>query len=212
MKLNGNDPVIGNVNEREISPVLDKRSAHSINNLSNFGTINRHKTLQISRNDRRRIRLLNLVRREVAYNHRKTEIPTLKKRTKRKKPALSDRLEKRASRAGGALFSHRPAPAVPSARAGLTSGFGTGPGVPPQPGPPARETRSRGRGAPLRAAQRVAATILSCAPPLRRGGGARPISGARLRASPPLHLRPINQVVSLGPYRREGQSRGRLPA
>ena len=42
--------------------------------------------------------------------------------------------------------------------------------------------------------------------------GARPISGARLRASRPLHLRPINQVVSLGPYRREGPSRGRLPA
>ena len=41
---------------------------------------------------------------------------------------------------------------------------------------------------------------------------ARPISGARLKASPPLHLRPINQVVSLGPYRREGPSRGRLPA
>ena len=52
-----------------------------------------------------------------------------------------------------------------------------------------------------------------------RGGGdvyvsrrARPISGARLRRSRALHLRPINQVVSLGPYRREGPSRGRLPA
>ena len=41
---------------------------------------------------------------------------------------------------------------------------------------------------------------------------ARPISGARLRRSRALHLRPINQVVSLGPYRREGPSRGRLPA
>ena len=51
------------------------------------------------------------------------------------------------------------------------------------------------------------------------GGGAycvsrraRPISGARLRRSRALHLRPINQVVCLGPYRREGPSRGRLPA
>ena len=41
---------------------------------------------------------------------------------------------------------------------------------------------------------------------------ARPISGARLRRSRALHLRPINQVVCLGPYRREGPSRGRLPA
>ena len=37
-------------------------------------------------------------------------------------------------------------------------------------------------------------------------GRARPISGARLSGSPRLHLRPINQVVSLGPYRREGSS------
>ena len=57
--------------------------------------------------------------------------------------------------------------------------------------------------------------------PLRTVGGggtycvsrrARPISGARLRRSRALHLRPINQVVCLGPYRREGPSRGRLPA
>ena len=33
---------------------------------------------------------------------------------------------------GDALLSHRVAPAVPSARVGLTSGFGMGPGVPPQ--------------------------------------------------------------------------------
>ena len=43
----------------------------------------------------------------------------------------------RAPGAGGALVSHRVAPAVPSALAGLTSGFGMGPGVPPPPWPPA---------------------------------------------------------------------------
>ena len=32
---------------------------------------------------------------------------------------------------------------------------------------------------------------------------ARAISAARLRLSPALHLRPINQVVYLGPYRKE---------
>ena len=48
--------------------------------------------------------------------------------------------------------------------------------------------------------------------PCERARRARTISGARLSASPRLHLRPIHQVVSLGPYRREGSSRGRLPA
>ena len=43
----------------------------------------------------------------------------------------------RAPGAGGALLSHRVAPAVPSALAGLTSGFGMGPGVPRPPWPPA---------------------------------------------------------------------------
>ena len=43
----------------------------------------------------------------------------------------------RAPGAGGALVSHRVAPAVPSALAGLTSGFGMGPGVPRPPLPPA---------------------------------------------------------------------------
>ena len=36
----------------------------------------------------------------------------------------------------------------------------------------------------------------------RRRGRARTISSARLRASPPLHLRPIEQVVYLCPYRK----------
>ena len=47
----------------------------------------------------------------------------------------------RAPGAGGALLSHRVAPAVPSALAGLTSGFGMGPGVPRPPWPPARGGR-----------------------------------------------------------------------
>ena len=49
---------------------------------------------------------------------------------------------KRSAAAGGALLSHGAAPAVPSALAGLTSGFGMGPGVPPPPRPPAAAKRS----------------------------------------------------------------------
>ena len=44
---------------------------------------------------------------------------------------------------GDALLSHRVAPAVPSARVGLTSGFGMGPGVPPQQESPAHEQDSK---------------------------------------------------------------------
>ena len=58
--------------------------------------------------------------------------------------------------------------AVPSALGGLTSGFGTGPGVPPLPWPPANKGRSHPPAPParaLRAAQR------SKAPP---GPGPRP--------------------------------------
>ena len=45
-----------------------------------------------------------------------------------------------------------------------------------------------------------------------RKGRARPISAARLSASRRLHLPSINQVVYLGPYRREDSSRDWLPA
>ena len=129
----------------------------------------------------------------------------------------------RAPGAGGALVSHRVAPAVPSALAGLTSGFGMGPGVPRPPGPPAPGGRC-GAGcerAGLRSGRPGGRTALEEKMVLRTVGGggtycvsrrARPISGARLRRSRALHLRPINQVVCLGPYRREGPSRGRLPA
>ena len=129
----------------------------------------------------------------------------------------------RAPGAGGALVSHRVAPAVPSALAGLTSGFGMGPGVPRPPGPPAPGGRcgAGSEGAGLRSGRPGGRTALEEKMVLRTVGGggtycvsrrARPISGARLRRSRALHLRPINQVVCLGPYRREGPSRGRLPA
>lgn len=50
-------------------------------------------------------------------------------------------------------------------------------------------------------------------PPMGRAcGGARPISAARLRRSPALHLRPIELVVYEWPYRREISSRDGLPA
>ena len=49
---------------------------------------------------------------------------------------------KRAASAGGALPSRGASPAVLSALAGLTSGFGMGPGVPPPPRPPADAGRS----------------------------------------------------------------------
>ena len=43
----------------------------------------------------------------------------------------------------------------------------------------------------------------AAAPAGMRRVRARAISAARLRLSPALHLRPINQVVYLGPYRKE---------
>jgi hypothetical protein len=65
----------------------------------------------------------------------------------------------RAAVAGGALVSHRVAPAVPSALAGLTSGFGMGPGVPPPPLPPAAAKRWSRRAGALGAAQRLGKVV-----------------------------------------------------
>ena len=143
----------------------------------------------------------------------------------KKAPARRPGPKCRAS-AGGALLSHGAAPAVPSALAGLTSGFGMGPGVPPPPRPPAAAKRSAPLGAALpgpslgalgaawrgdgvrdgggRAARRACAPRRACP-------GARPISAARLRASRPLHLRPIDLVFCEGAG-VEGSSRGRLRA
>ena len=113
-------------------------------------------------------------------------------------------------------------PAVLSARWGLASGFGTGPGVPPMLWPltggrrppctvsgvsltcPGGRMAYRGgltRGHPR---ARTALHKRSVPRAARCGSGrARAISAARLRTSPSLHLPSIDQVVYLGPYRKE---------
>ena len=112
-------------------------------------------------------------------------------------------------------------PAVLSARWGLASGFGTGPGVPPMLWPLTGGRRppylrcpvsvSRALGAawriggsdsgasscPDRASERSVPRAARCG-----SGRARAISAARLRTSPSLHLPSIDQVVYLGPYRK----------
>ena len=113
-------------------------------------------------------------------------------------------------------------PAVLSARWGLASGFGTGPGVPPMlwpltggrrppytvswvslytcPGGRMAHRRSR-LGGILVPGPRMERWVPRAA---RCGSGrARAISAARLRLSPALHLPSIDQVVYLGPYRKE---------
>lgn len=115
----------------------------------------------------------------------------------------------------------RAGPAVLSARWGLASGFGTGPGVPPMLWP-----LTGGRRPPLRCPGSISACpggrmahrrsrlggILVPGPRMERevpraarcgSGRARAISAARLRLSPALHLPSIDQVVYLGPYRKE---------
>ena len=116
----------------------------------------------------------------------------------------------------------RAGPAVLSARWGLASGFGTGPGVPPMlwpltggrrpplrcPGSHLRAlgaawrigkgTDSGASSCPDRAHERQVPRAARCG-----SGRARAISAARLRLSPALHLPSIDQVVYLGPYRKE---------
>ena len=115
----------------------------------------------------------------------------------------------------------RAGPAVLSARWGLASGFGTGPGVPPMLWPltggrrpplrcPVSHTRALGAAwrigkydsgassCPDRAHERSVPRAARCG-----SGRARAISAARLRLSPALHLPSIDQVVYLGPYRKE---------
>ena len=113
-------------------------------------------------------------------------------------------------------------PAVLSARWGLASGFGTGPGVPPMLWPltggrrppylrcpgsisscPGGRMAHRGgdsgaSSCPDRAHERWVPRAVRCG-----SGRARAISAARLRTSPSLHLPSIDQVVYLGPYRKE---------
>ena len=135
---------------------------------------------------------------------------------------LSAHIEKRPPRARRPALP-QPRAAVLSAKAGLTAGFGMGPGDPRLCGR-ARGGRSPAAqmysslpgplsGATLAAAWRArieddaSRSVLSSR--MRR---ARAISAARLSASPRLHLRPIDQVVYLGPYRKVDSSRRRLPA
>ena len=115
----------------------------------------------------------------------------------------------------------RASPAVLSARWGLASGFGTGPGVPPMLWPLTggrrppylgdRESLPRALGAAWRIGEgdsgaSPCARNRACSASRGRGGAsgrARAISAARLRRSPALHLPSIDQVVYLGPYRKE---------
>ena len=84
-------------------------------------------------------------------------------------------------------------------------------GAPPRlfysslPGTPSGATLA----AAWRAREKIAHRARCLSSRMRR---ARAISAARLSASPRLHLRPIDQVVYLGPYRRVDSSRRRLPA
>ena len=111
-------------------------------------------------------------------------------------------------------------PAVLSARWGLASGFGTGPGVPPMlwpltggrrppfsvsgiayTCPGGRMAHRKGDSGASSCPDRAWALVPRAA---RCGSGrARAISAARLRTSPSLHLPSIDQVVYLGPYRKE---------
>ena len=131
-------------------------------------------------------------------------------------------IEKRPPRARRPALP-QPCAAVLSAKAGLTAGFGMGPGDPRLCGrarggrSPAAQMYSSLPGTPVRGdpggrmagtgEDRASRSVLSSR--MRR---ARAISAARLSASPRLHLRPIDQVVYLGPYRRVDSSRRRLPA
>ena len=115
----------------------------------------------------------------------------------------------------------RAGPAVLSARWGLASGFGTGPGVPPMLWPLTggrrppftvswvsstcpggrmahRKDLTRGHPRARTAHEREVPRAARCG-----SGRARAISAARLRLSPALHLPSIDQVVYLGPYRKE---------
>ena len=137
-------------------------------------------------------------------------------------PGARAHIEKRPPRARRPALP-QPGAAVLSAKAGLTAGFGMGPGDPrlcgrarggrspaalcmeparnPSPGRPWRPHGGHGQKMAHRA---------RCFPSRMRR--ARAISAARLSASPRLHLRPIDQVVYLGPYRKVDSSRRRLPA
>ena len=156
------------------------------------------------------------------YEKRKTPTKARKARRGTSPAGLLGAIEKRPPRARRPALP-QPRAAVLSAKAGLTAGFGMGPGDPrlcgrarggrsprlmiwslpgtPSPGRPWRPHGGHG--------QKIAHRARCLSSRMRR---ARAISAARLSASPRLHLRPIDQVVYLGPYRRVDSSRRRLPA
>jgi hypothetical protein len=115
---------------------------------------------------------------------------------------------------GSDLLSHLVTQAVPSAREGLTSGFGMGPGVSPPLWPPKPCVGSR-RLPPTRERVRVRAPERT--PELEsereQESSPRPISTGQLNTLPCFHFRPINLVVYEGPYlvsQREISSWGEL--
>ena len=134
---------------------------------------------------------------------------------------LSAHIEKRPPRARRPALP-QPRAAVLSAKAGLTAGFGMGPGDPRLCGR-ARGGRSPAahvfeparvpfRGDPGGRAAKEAESSRRLAKSLTRMRRARAISSARLSGSPRLHLRPVDRVVYPGPYRKVDSSRRRLPA
>ena len=131
------------------------------------------------------------------------------------------RIEKRPPRARRPALP-QPGAAVLSAKAGLTAGFGMGPGDPRLCGR-ARGGRSPAahvfeparvpfRGDPGGRAAKEAESSRRLAKSLTRMRRARAISSARLSGSPRLHLRPVDRVFYPGPYRKVDSSRRRLPA
>ena len=130
-------------------------------------------------------------------------------------------IEKRPPRARRPALP-QPGAAVLSAKAGLTAGFGMGPGDPRLCG------RARGGRSPAAHGHEPARAPLPGRPwrPCSEGSGkrrrlaksltrmrrARAISSARLSGSPRLHLRPVDRVFYPGPYRKVDSSRRRLPA
>ena len=133
---------------------------------------------------------------------------------------------------GGVLLSRRVAPAVPSALAGLASGFGMGPGVSPPPWPPQHRVQPcqpvPAQPAPCGGGWGVCGWGLvnrivdasACAgfdawgAPSRRGGGGwvspRPISTSPLSPLRGVHVWPIDPLVWRGPYPHVGGGRPHL--
>ena len=155
----------------------------------------------------------------------KRKTPTKAREARRARGRGSDAapraIEKRPPRARRPALP-QPCAAVLSAKAGLTAGFGMGPGDPRLCGR-ARGGRSPAahvyeparvpfRGDPGGRAAKEAESSRRLAKSLTRMRRARAISSARLSGSPRLHLRPVDRVFYPGPYRKVDSSRRRLPA